>query len=44
MDGVHPSPAGYAVLANQIILTINREFGSTLKPVDASRYRTYRVE
>jgi len=44
MDGVHPSPAGYAVLANQIILTINREFCSTLKPVDASRYRTYRVE
>ncbi len=44
MDGVHPSPAGYAVLANEIIGTINREFGSTLKPVDASRYRTYRVE
>lgn len=32
-DGVHPTPLGYAVLANRFIDTINREFGASMEPV-----------
>jgi lysophospholipase L1-like esterase len=32
-DGVHPSPMGYAVLANLFIEAINRHFGDNIPPV-----------
>ena len=37
LDGVHPSPRGYSVIANQMIDIINTKYGSnlpTVNPVD----------
>jgi lysophospholipase L1-like esterase len=39
LDGVHPTPRGYALVANEIIRTINSKYGSTLAPVDPNTYR-----
>ncbi len=39
LDGVHPSPRGYALIANEFIKAINTKYGSTLKEVDLSKYR-----
>ena len=39
MDGVHPCPRGYAVIANAFMDAINKKYGSNLKPVDISKYR-----
>ena len=39
MDGVHPSPRGYALIANAFMDAINKKYGSNLKPVDISKYR-----
>lgn len=33
-DGVHPTPLGYAVVANQFIAAINEGFGANLEPVN----------
>jgi lysophospholipase L1-like esterase len=33
-DGVHPTPLGYAVVANEWIRVINEELGGELEPVD----------
>jgi hypothetical protein len=38
-DGVHPSPRGYALIANNFILQINKTYGSNLKGVDLGNYR-----
>ncbi|QBA63358.1 G-D-S-L family lipolytic protein [Muriicola soli] len=34
LDGVHPSPRGYALVANLIVETINAKYGSNLPGVD----------
>jgi hypothetical protein len=39
LDGVHPSPRGYALIANKFIEAINATYGSNLKGVDLSNYR-----
>jgi hypothetical protein len=39
LDGVHPSPRGYALIANRFIQAINDKYGSTLKPVNIGTYR-----
>ncbi|WP_201977906.1 SGNH/GDSL hydrolase family protein [Hymenobacter rubidus] len=39
LDGVHPTPRGYAVVANEIIKVINAKYGSSLRQVDANAYR-----
>jgi hypothetical protein len=39
LDGVHPTPRGYAVVANEIIKAINAKYGSSLRQVDANAYR-----
>ena len=39
MDGVHPSPRGYALIANQFMEAINTTYGSNFKAVDLSKYR-----
>lgn len=39
LDGVHPSPRGYALIANYFIKAINTTYGSTLKPVNVGAYR-----
>jgi hypothetical protein len=38
-DGVHPSPRGYAVIANKFIEAINLQYGSNVKGVDLGKYR-----
>ena len=37
-DGVHPSPRGYALIANKFIEAINTTFGSNLKGVSLANY------
>jgi hypothetical protein len=39
LDGIHPSPRGYALIANKFIEAINSKYGSTLKLVDIGKYR-----
>ncbi len=39
LDGIHPSPRGYALIANKFIEAINAKYGSTLKPVNVGTYR-----
>jgi hypothetical protein len=39
LDGVHPSPRGYALIANVFLKAINEKYGSNFKPVDYSKYR-----
>lgn len=38
LDGVHPNPKGYALIANQIILHINSYYKSTLPLIDVNEY------
>lgn len=38
-DGVHPSPRGYALIANSFLDAINKTYGSNLKGVDLGNYR-----
>jgi hypothetical protein len=38
LDGVHPSPRGYAVIVNQMIGLINAKYGSNLPTVDPVDY------
>jgi lysophospholipase L1-like esterase len=38
-DGVHPSPRGYAMIANKFTQAINATYGSNLKAVDLGNYR-----
>lgn len=39
LDGVHPSPRGYALIANKFIEAINTKYGSNLKGVSLYDYR-----
>ncbi len=39
LDGVHPSPKGYALIANKFIEAINATYGSNLKGPDLGGYR-----
>jgi hypothetical protein len=39
LDGVHPSPRGYALIANEFIKAINEKYGSNMKAKDLSKYR-----
>jgi hypothetical protein len=38
LDGVHPSPRGYALIANKFAEAINAKYGSTFKPLDLAEY------
>jgi len=38
LDGVHPSPRGYAFIANLFVNAINEKFGATLRTVDLANY------
>jgi hypothetical protein len=40
LDGVHPSPRGYAYTANVIIAAINAQYGATIPTVDVGNYAT----
>jgi|SRR6476661_4928737 len=39
LDGVHPTPRGYAVVANEMIKAINATYGASVPGVDATKYR-----
>ena len=39
LDGVHPTPRGYALVANEMIKTINYKYGAHIPGVDATKYR-----
>ena len=39
LDGVHPSPRGYALIANQFTAAINTTFGSNLPDTDPLEYK-----
>ncbi|SHI35354.1 GDSL-like Lipase/Acylhydrolase [Hymenobacter daecheongensis DSM 21074] len=39
LDGVHLTPRGNAVIANEMIKVINAKYGSTLQQVDPNTYR-----
>jgi hypothetical protein len=38
LDGIHLTPRGYALVANQIIQSINAHYHSTVPEVDANKY------
>lgn len=42
LDGVHPTPRGYAVVANEMIKAINAYYGAAVPGVDATTYRGVR--
>ncbi|MFN4026210.1 MULTISPECIES: G-D-S-L family lipolytic protein [Flavobacterium] len=39
LDGVHPSPRGYALIANKFLEAINTTYGSNFKGVNVGLYR-----
>lgn len=39
LDGIHPSPRGYAFIANMFAEAINAKYGSTLPGVNVGNYR-----
>jgi lysophospholipase L1-like esterase len=39
LDGVHMTPRGYALVANEVMAKINATFGSTIPPVNVNNYR-----
>ena len=39
LDGVHPSPRGYALIANKFIEAINATYGSNMKGKNLGKYR-----
>lgn len=39
LDGVHPSPRGYALIANKFMEAINLKYGSNFKGVSFANYR-----
>lgn len=39
LDGVHPTPRGYAVIANEMLKAINAKYGSSFSGVNANNYR-----
>lgn len=43
LDGVHPTPRGYAFTANAIIDAINDQYGSTIPGVDIGSYATVAI-
>ncbi|TDQ07694.1 SGNH/GDSL hydrolase family protein [Pedobacter metabolipauper] len=39
LDGIHLTPLGYAIVANEFIKAINSKYSSSIPTVDASKYR-----
>ncbi|HEX8330453.1 MAG TPA: SGNH/GDSL hydrolase family protein [Hymenobacter sp.] len=42
LDGVHPTPRGYALIANEMIKVINAKYGAQIPGVDPTAYRGVR--
>lgn len=43
LDGVHPTPRGYALTANVILDAINAQYGSTIPNVDIGNFTTITI-
>jgi hypothetical protein len=43
LDGIHFTPRGYAILANEILRTINAYYGSSIPMADANKYPGIKV-
>ncbi|SDR70951.1 GDSL-like Lipase/Acylhydrolase [Gillisia sp. Hel1_33_143] len=43
LDGVHPTPRGYALIANRILDVVNAKYGSTVPKVNIGNYNTITV-
>ncbi len=39
LDGVHPTPRGYSVIANEMLKAINAKYGSSFQGVNPNTYR-----
>ncbi|KIO75053.1 G-D-S-L family lipolytic protein [Pedobacter lusitanus] len=39
LDGIHLTPMGYAIVANEFIKSINAQYGSSVPIVDVTKYR-----
>ena len=39
LDGIHPTPRGYAVIANEMLKVINAKYGSSFSGVNPNNYR-----
>ncbi|KXK42155.1 MAG: hypothetical protein IT215_09085 [Chitinophagaceae bacterium] len=39
LDGVHPNPRGYAMIANEFIKSINQKYGAQIPMVNANKYK-----
>ncbi|GEO05884.1 outer membrane protein [Adhaeribacter aerolatus] len=39
VDGIHPTPRGYALIANEFLQAINRQYGTALPLVNPANYR-----
>lgn len=39
LDGVHPTPRGYALIANEMIRTINQQYGASVPTLNPNDYR-----
>ncbi|MEJ8758396.1 SGNH/GDSL hydrolase family protein [Pontibacter sp. H259] len=39
LDGVHPTPRGYAIIANEMIKAVNNTYGAKIPKVDETQYR-----
>jgi hypothetical protein len=39
LDGIHLTPLGNALLANEFIRAINMKFGSTIPKINATNYK-----
>ncbi|MBA9078399.1 SGNH/GDSL hydrolase family protein [Rufibacter quisquiliarum] len=40
LDGIHLTPRGYAIVANELINTINSHYKSTIPTIDVTQFRT----
>ncbi|MDX5418106.1 MAG: SGNH/GDSL hydrolase family protein [Hymenobacteraceae bacterium] len=40
LDGVHPTPRGYAIIANEMIKAINTKYNASVPLVDVTQYNT----
>jgi hypothetical protein len=40
LDGVHPTPRGYAIMANEMIKAINAKYNANVPLADVNQYRT----
>ncbi|QNK62398.1 G-D-S-L family lipolytic protein [Pedobacter sp. PAMC26386] len=39
LDGIHLTPIGYSIVANEFIKSINSQYGSSIPTVDVTKYR-----